>query len=165
MALLRRLVGLAGRGGFTGIRLLPGGTEKADGPFLRRKGEDGKQERDGIWSGRETAAAVGFLLPKTVPGPGRRPPPVSADVAPALMALEICLPEPPVLRREMARWGEAGLLTSGSTVRLRLPGKSHQWPNAAVVPDHSGGTAPESHGIPLAPTHVRGNPFRSLNYY
>lgn len=126
-----------------------------------RSGARGAANKRGTASGRpgDGGRGVGLLLPKTVPVPGRRLPPVSADVAPVLMALEICLPEPPVLRREMARWGEAGLLTSGSTVRLRLPGKLHQWPNAAVVPGYSGGTVPEFHGIPLAPTHRAGQSF------
>jgi len=44
---------------------------------------------------------------------------------------------------------QAGLLTLGSSYRLRLPGLNGQWHAAAFVPDHSGGPIPDSHGVPF----------------
>ncbi|XPS83016.1 uncharacterized protein Dvar_10340 [Desulfosarcina variabilis str. Montpellier] len=49
--------------------------------------------------------------------------------------------------RDIPYIDQAGLLTFGSSYRLRLPSLNDQWRPAAFVPDHSGGSIPDSHRV------------------
>lgn len=141
-----------------------GGTNR---PFLRQGGMDAAN-LDGtaqpMAAGRRRPRS-GWLLSKTVHPSGTGSTPrrrYRRAVIRFPLALENRFAEPSVLRGKMARWLEAGLLTSGSSLRLRLPGDFcplRQWPDAAFVPGYSGGTAPDFHGIPFARTRPNpGNP-------